>query len=285
MKVVLPEKKVFNIKQIIIYVTILVICAISIIVALCVQFYARIDIGRLLGFESEVKFGNKTKEQTELLKNEFDQIFTNRIENGEGQDSKKKEIDKPLVYTKIEGKDSKLNSYDVEVHIPYINIDHEIIDEYNREIEEFINKTSSILEGQDRNTIYTVEYVANVQDGILSLMIRSNLKQGASAQRVIIQTYNYDLRNNKKISLEEVLKIEDIKQPELQTKIKDEITAQQRQVEDLKSLGYNIYNRDVGSTIYQIENTKQFYVTKDALYIIYAYGNDTFTSEIDLIII
>ena len=285
MKVVLPEKKVFNIKQIIIYVTILVICAISIIVALCVQFYARIDIGRLLGFESEVKFGNKTKEQTELLKNEFDQIFTNRIENGEGQDSKKKEIDKPLVYTKIEGKDSKLNSYDVEVHIPYINIDHEIIDEYNREIEEFINKTSSILDGQDRNTIYTVEYVANVQDGILSLMIRSNLKQGASAQRVIIQTYNYDLRNNKKISLEEFLKIEDIKQPELQTKIKDEITAQQRQVEDLKSLGYNIYNRDVGSTIYQIENTKQFYVTKDALYIIYAYGNDTFTSEIDLIII
>lgn len=285
MKVVLPEKKVFNIKQIMIYVTILVICVISIIVALCVQFYARIDIARLLGFESEVKFGNKTKEQTELLKTEFDQIFTNRIENGEGQDSKKKETDKPLVYTKIEGKDSKLNSYDVEVHIPYINIDHEIIDEYNKEIEEFINKTSAILEGQDRNTIYTVEYVANVQDGILSLMIRSNLKQGTSAQRVIIQTYNYDLRNNKKISLEEVLKIEDIKQPELQTKIKDEITAQQRQVEDLKSLGYNIYNRDVASMIYQIENTKEFYITKDALYIIYAYGNDTFTSEMDLIII
>lgn len=285
MKVVLPEKKVFNIKQIIIYVTILVICAISIIVALCVQFYARIDIGRLLGFESEVKFGNKTKEQTDLLKTEFDQIFTNRIENGEGQDSKKRETDQPLVYTKIEGKDSKLNSYDVEVHIPYINIDHEIIDEYNREIEEFINKTSAILEGQDKNTIYTVEYVANVQDGILSLMIRSNLKQGASAQRVIIQTYNYDLRNNKKISLEEVLKIEDIDQTQLQEKIRNEVTTEQRQVEDLKNLGYNIYNRDVTSDIYQIENSKEFYVTKDALYLIYAYGNDTFTSEMDLIII
>lgn len=52
-----------------------------------------------------------------------------------------------------------------------------------------------------------MEYVANVQDDILSLMIRSNLKEGVSAQRIIIQTYNYDLRNNKEINLEEVLKI------------------------------------------------------------------------------
>lgn len=285
MKVVLPEKKVFNAKQIIIYVTIMIVCIISIIIALCVQFYARIDIARLLGFETEIKFGNKTEEQTQLLKTQFDQIFTNRIENGEGQDNKKREIDKPLVYTKIEGKDSKINSYDVEVHIPYINIDNEIIEEYNQEIEEFVTKTSDILSGQNRNTIYTVEYVANVQDGILSLMIRSNLKQGSSAQRVIIQTYNYDLRNNKEISLEEVLKIEDINQIELQEKIREEITTEQRQVDDLKNLGYNIYNRDITSDIYQIENSKEFYVTKDTLYIIYAYGNETFTSEMDLIVI
>ena len=238
----------------------------------------------MLGFKEESKLGKKTEEETEMLKTEFDQIFTNRIEQEE-QDSKKKEEDKPLVYTKVEGKSNKLNSYDVDVHIPYINMDNEIINRYNKEIEDFVYKTSSVLESENRNIIYTVEYVANVQNGILSVMIRSNLKEGASAQRVIIQTYNYDLRNNKEISLEEILRIENVNQSELQDKIKKGITIEQKKVEDLKNLGYNIYSRDATSDIYQIENSKEFYLTHDTLYIIYAYGNETFTSEMDLIVI
>lgn len=285
MKVVLPEKKVFNKKQIAIYVAIITVCVISVIIAFCVQFYARIDIGRLVGFESKSELGDKTQEEVELLKSQFNEIFTNSIENEEGQDSKKKESDKPLVYTKIEGKDTKIDNYDVEVHIPYINIDNEIVENYNYEIEDFINKTRSILQSQNKNTIFTVQYVANVQNDILSLMICSNLKEGSNAQRVIIQTYNYDLRNNKEISLEEVLRIENIDKVELQEKIKDDISIEQKKVEDLKNLGYNIHGRDITSDIYKIENSKEFYVTNDTLYIIYAYGNDTFTSEIDLIII
>lgn len=285
MKVVLPEEKTFNKRQIAIYVTIVIVCIISIIIAFYAQFYGRIDMGRLLGVESESALGNKNEEQVELLKTEFDQIFTNSIENGEGQESKKKESDKPLIYTKIEKKESKLNSYDVEVHIPYINIDNEKVDEYNKEIEDFVDKTNNILESQNKNTIYTVEYVANVQNDILSLMIRSNLKEGSSAQRVIIQTYNYDLRNNKEITLEEVLKIENINQSELQEKIKNEIGIEQKKVEDLKNLGYNIYSRDVTSNIYNIENSREFYLTSDTLYIVYAYGNESFTSEMDLIVL
>lgn len=284
MKVVLPNKKVFNKKQIAIYITIIIICIISVILAFCVQFYARIDVGRMLGLKEESKLGKKTEEETEMLKTEFDQIFTNRIEQEE-PDSKKKEEDKPLVYTKVEGKSNKLNSYDVDVHIPYINMDNEIINRYNKEIEDFVYKTSSVLESENRNIIYTVEYVANVENGILSVMIRSNLKEGASAQRVIIQTYNYDLRNNKEISLEEIARIENVNQSELQDKIKKGITIEQKKVEDLKNLGYNIYSRDATSDIYKIENSKEFYLTHDTLYIIYAYGNETFTSEMDLIVI
>lgn len=285
MKVVLPEEKTFNKKQLTIYITIIVICALSIIIAFYVQFYARIDIGRLLGFEAESKLGNKTEEEIEELKAEFDQIFTNSIENGEGQDNKKIENNQPLVYTKTEKKESKLNCYDVEVHIPYININNEIIEKYNKEIEDFVEKTNHVLESENENIVYTVEYVANVQNDILSLIISSNLKEGASAQRVIIQTYNYDLRNNKEVTLEEALRIENINQNQLQEKIKTEISLQQKKVEDLKNLGYNIYSRDVKSDIYKIENSKEFYLTKDTLYIIYAYGNETFTSETDLIII
>lgn len=285
MKVVLPEKKALNKRQIAVYITIVIVCFISIIVAFYVQFYARIDIGRILGFKTETKLGNKTEEQIELLKTDFEQIFTNHIENEEGQDNKKQEEDKPLVYTKMEKKENKLNSYDIEVYIPYINIDNKIIEGYNREIESFVEKTNSILESQNRNTIYTVGYVANVQNDILSLMICSNLKEGSSAQRVIIQTYNYDLRNNKEISLEEVLRIENINQSELQEKIKRDINMEQNKVEDLKNLGYSIYSRDVTSDIYNIANSREFYVTSNTLYIIYAYGNKTFTSEMDLIII
>ena len=124
-----------------------------------------------------------------------------------------------------------------------------------------------------------------MQNDILSLMIRSQLKEGASAQRVIIETFNYDLRNNKEISLEEVLRIENIESFTVQQKIRNKIEKEQKKVEDLKNIGYSIYSRDTTSEKYQIENAKVFYVTKDTLYIIYAYGNENFTSEMDLVIL
>lgn len=285
MKVVLPEKNKIKKRQLILYIVIMVVCIISVIIAFYVQFYARIDIGRLIGFDTQGEFGKKTEEQIALLQTEFDQIFTNRFENPEDAETKKIEEDKPIIYTKTEKKESKLNSYDLEVHIPYINIDNTIIETYNKEIEQFVNKTNNILQSQNKNTIYTVEYVANVQNEILSLMIRSNLKEGSSAQRVIIETYNYDLRNNKEITLEEVLRIQGLNNLDIQKKIQNEIETEQRKVEDLKNLGYNIYSRDITNDRYELKNTKQFYLTENTLYIIYAYGNETFTSEMDLIII
>ena len=287
MKVVLPEKKVFNKKQIIFYVTILMICAISLIIAFYVQFYARIDIASLIfGIEKETEFGTKSEESIARLESEFDTIFTNSIENQEDHDSKKIEKDKPLVYTQVEKKESKLNSYDIEVHIPYINIDNQITKKYNEEIDQFIEKTDSIVKkASSTNTIYTVEYVANVYNGILSLMISSNLKEGANAQRVIIKTINYELRNNKEISLEEVLKIEHINMPQLQSKINTKIEAEQKKVQDLKDLGYNVFGRDAKDSRYKIENSDEFYLTNNTLYIIYAYGNSAYTSERDLVII
>lgn len=285
MKVVIDEEKAFRKRDIAIYTTILLICVISVMVAFYVQFYTRIDIGRMLGFEKETRLGKKTEEQVQQVKTEFEQLFINDMENAEGQVNKKKEADKPLVYTKTQKKESKLNSYDVEVNIPYINIDNPKVEEYNKEIESFEVKTKDVLQSKNKNTIYTVEYVANVQDDILFLMIRSNLKEGASAQRVIIETFHYDLRNNKEISLEEVLKIKGLNKQETQETIKKEIEIAQKKVDDLKNLGYNIYSREISSDKYEIENSKEFYMLEDTLYIIYPYGNDTFTSEMDLIVI
>lgn len=286
MNVTLPEKMKFNKKQLIIYISILFVCIISIIIAFYVQFYARIDLGRLVGINSEVEFGNKTSEEVEELKNGFNQIFTNQIEDNGQNDSKKEEKDKAIVYTKYEKQESKLNSYELEIHIPHINIKNEIVEQYNQEIENiFVKIAQNILKSENKNIIYTVDYVANIKDGILSVMIKSNFKKGAEAQKVIIQTYNYDLRNNKEITLAEILKIEHLEQNTVQNMIKDEISKEQKKVEDLKKLGYNIYNRNVSSDIYSIENSTEFYLTDKTLYIIYAYGNETSTSEMDLIIL
>lgn len=286
MNVTLPEKNAIKKRQLIIYISIMFVCIICVIVAFYVQFYARIDIGRLVGIAKEKEFGEKTEEQAEILENEFETIFTNSLTNPDGQGvNKKKDESRDLVYTEVQKKESKLNSYDVEVYIPKINIDNPVIDEYNRDIDTFIKKTNEVLESENKNIIYTVEYVANIQEDILSLMIKSNLKEGTNAQRVIVETYNYDLRNNKEISLEEVLDIEYVDKNLVQDKINDKIATEQRQVEDLKALGYNIYSRDISSDEYKIENSKIFYLTDNVLYIIYPYGNENYTSEMDLVVI
>ena len=285
MNVTLPENKISK-KQIILYLVIAIICIISIIIAFYVQFYARIDIGKMMGIESELIYGKKSEEEAENLEMNFDQLFTNSIE-GENDlsNSKKKDAEKPIVYTKIAKKETKVNNFDVEIYIPYINIDNEIADEYNKEIETFIQKAREILNTENNNAIYLVEYVATIQNDILSVMIKSNLKEGSNAQRLIIETFNYDLRNNKKITLEELLKVERLNINDVQTKINDEIKTEQKRVEDLEKLGYSRYNRDVTSNMYKIENTNVFYMSKDAIYILYPYGNENLTNDLDMIIL
>ena len=118
----------------------------------------------------------------------------------------------------------------------------------------------------------------------MSLIIKSELKEGASAQR-IIKTYNYDLSNNKEISLKEIILKKDLKQDEVQRKIKDRIKIEEKKVEDLKNLGYNIFERNSEDKQYAIENSKEFFIKNQHIYVIYAYGNESLTSEMDVVVI
>lgn len=287
MKVTLPEKNKMRKRDISLYISSIIICIFAISVAIYFQISQSIDITELIGRARSKEYGQKTEEEMELLKADFDKVFTNNIaEYEEKGNINKIDNEKKLVYTEYEKKESKVNSFDLEVHIPQINIQNETISKFNKEIQEvFRSKTDSVLKSENKNIIYTVEYVANIENNILSLMIRSNLKEGSSAQRVIIQTYNYDLKKNKEITLQELLERENIKEQDVQTKIKETIDLEQKKVDALKELGYNIYNRDSANDMYKIENTTEFYLTGHTLYIIYAYGNETFTSEMDLVII
>lgn len=287
MNVVLPEKNRIKKKQLFIYISIIIICIISVIIAFYVQFYTRIDIAKFIGISQKAGLGSKTEEQQQTIKSEFNTIFNNTITNdNDTNNSKKEEADKKIVYTKYEKKETKLNSYDLEVHIPHINISGEVVEKYNQEIENiFVDMAKKVLQSENNNVIYTVEYVANIQDDILSVMIKSNLKEGSKAQKVIIQTYNYDIRNNKEITLAEVLKIEQLNENDVQNRIKTDIQTEQKKAQDLKSLGYNIYSRDINSDIYSIEKSTEFYFTGNILYVIYAYGNQMATSEMDIVIL
>ena len=287
MNVTLPEKEKIKKSQLIIYISIILVCITCVIVAFYVQFYARIDLGSLFGMGSESQYGNKTDEEIITLETGFNDLFINGIDNYNGEnDNKKKEQDKDLIYTEYQKKESKLNSYNLEVNIPKINVDNEIVDEFNKEIQEtFQTLSENVLKSENSNIMYNVDYVANVQDGILSLIIKASLKQGSNAQKIMIQTYNYDLRNNKEINLQEVLKIEKLEEQDIQNRINVKIQEEEQKSKDLSSMGYNIYTRDVNSDIYKIENSTEFYLTPNALYIIYAYGNETDTSEMDMIIL
>ena len=287
MNVILPEKEKIKKSQLIIYVSVILVCIICVVVAFYVQFYARIDLGSFIGMGAESQYGNKTDEEIVTLETGFNNLFINGIDNYDGEnDNKKKEEDKALIYTQYQKKESKLNSYNLEVNIPKINVDNEIVDKYNKEIQDtFETLSENVLKSENSNIMYNVDYVANVQDGILSVMIKASLKQGSSAQKIIIQTYNYDLRNNKEITLEEVLKIERLNKEDIQNRINTKIQQEAEKAKDLASMGYNIYERDVNSDIYKVENSTEFYLTLNALYIIYAYGNETDTSEMDMVIL
>ena len=140
MNVTLPENEKLKKKYIIIYGIIIAVCIICLVVAFYMQFYARIDIAKLVGINQEVKFGNKTEEQRNQLEADFVKIFNNNIQSTGGDyDNKKEDITNDLVYTKYEKKETKTNSYNLEINIPYINIKNEIVNKYNKEIEKELN--------------------------------------------------------------------------------------------------------------------------------------------------
>ena len=100
-----------------------------------------------------------------------------------------------------------------------------------------------------------------------------------------MQTYNYDLTNQKKYTIDSMLELKGISKKEASQKIKDEIKTVQKKVEELGKLGYTIYTRDYTSDMYSINNVTEYFMGNDnALYIIYAYGNENHTSEMDIIV-
>lgn len=282
MNVTLPEKEKLKKRTITIYVVALIICILAIIVVVGVQILGDDIVNNLFGINKLVK---RTEQEEAALKANFENIFDNEFNDDENYQIQKIEENEKIIYTSY-SKDEKTDKYEINVNLPYINIKNKTIQNFNQEISNtFAAKAEEILKSTDKNTIYTVKYKANIENDILSLIIYSDLKQDSSAQRVIIQTFNFNLEDNKELTLEDVLKIYDLNKNEVQNKIDKDIQEEQKKSEDLIELGYNVFSRDVKSEIYKVENIKEYFIYNNNIYIIFAYGNEDITSEMDLVII
>lgn len=265
------------------YILIAIICLIAILISAYMLVYKN---------DRNVKKEKSISEETYfLMESEFENIFTNETINQIGKNilitNKIKEEDE-IIGISYQSEEKQAGKYSLNVKVPYININTPTVKEYNTQIEQIFKQKAIdvISSSESKDIIYTVDYVAYVNEkNILSIVIRSILKEGSNAQRTIIQTYNYDFQNNKEIKLEAILKTKDLEEEKVEKKIIQKIKQEQSKVEELKKLGYNIFERDYTNEMYDIKNTTEFFLGKDNfLYLIYAYGNENYTSELDMVI-
>lgn len=224
---------------------------------------------------------------------EFDTLFDNKL-NYQGynvNDKNKVQPTKDLVYTVASVNEIYEGKYEIHAEIPIININTEKVINMDREINAiFRQKVNSIMENGDKQdvekAIYTVDYTAYINQNILSLVIKSTLKEGNNAQRLIIKAYTYNLSTDEEISLDNMLNIKGANKTAVEQDTMRIVREAAAKTDNLASLGYKVYERDLNNSMYKIENSNNYFLgPKEAIYIIYAYGNSNLTSERDIVVV
>lgn len=280
-------------KRNILYIVIAAICVIAIIVGVYAQVFG--DKPKQNTIKNEVinTGDDDTATDPEVLKQEFNSLFNNSFDDqGYDKTSIKKLAgyeEQDVIYAVYRIKEEKDEKYSVNINIPVFNVDGEVASEFNATTQSiFANKAGNVLSNSQSYTIYDVEYVGYLNENILSLVIKSTLKEGNNPQRIIVQTYNYDITTGKKLTLNEVLEAKGISEKEVNKKIERQVTEANKNAEALSEAlagaGQTIYKRDVNNAMYVTDNVNHFFVGLDGqIYIVYPYGNSNFTSEMDII--
>lgn len=125
-----------------------------------------------------------------------------------------------------------------------------------------------------------------MNENILSVVIKATLKEGDNAQRVMLQSYTYNLSTNSQIRLDEMLKIKGINTTVAEKKIDEKIDEAMKISENMSSLGLDTYKRDKNNEMYKLENSNNYLLGPGGkIFLIYAYGNLGFTTEKDVVCI
>lgn len=270
----------------IVFGVIIIICIIAVIMAFYMQFS-----GGKTQQENTIQNQISVTEENKQLAANFKSLFQNKLDYQESNVNTigvtKTDSSKDIVYTIVSTKRVVDNRYDIDLNIPIINISgNTSVERFNQKIQSlFVDKANDIMKNATQNTIYSIDYMSYVNTNILSLVIRSTLKEGNNPQREIVQTYNYNLSTNEEISLEQILEIKGINKKTVESTVASQVELANGEAEKLKRLGYNVYTRDLTSSIYKLENTDNYMLgPNNKLYIIYPYGNANFTDEMDVIV-
>ena len=161
-------------KRIIMIAGILLVCSI----AIAFGIYAQVTNMGVKVPESE-----KVDEDYEDLKNNFQDIFTNTI-NKETTANLNYNYEE-LLYTRYDLKDEKSGKYSIEAKIPEFKENSDTLKKTNKEI--YDSYANEILKIANTATVYTtfnLDYVAYVNENIISLVIMCKYKDGTNAQEI-----------------------------------------------------------------------------------------------------
>lgn len=274
----------------ILYILVGAFCVLAIIAGIYAQFFVKDEdknniIMPSLNTTPDDTITEKTAEE---IKTQFSNLFTNVLNKGEYDTSGIQKIvaQNDIVYSAYDIEDKKEN-YEVDIHLPVMNIQGEVPTNFNKITQDiFANKASEIMNSKSNiKTLYQMDYVSYINGDILSLIIKATLKEGSNPQRVIIQTYNYNLATGQKVNVEDLIAQRNLVQSEVQIKINDTVRKAKEEAEILVQSGYTVYNRDLNNSIYQLTNIENYFLGPNGdLYIIFAYGNGHHTAEIDIVL-
>lgn len=235
----------------------------------------------------------ETSDSPQKYRDEFISLFDNTFYDQGNDTTKIKKIkgfeEQEVIYAAYNIKEEQEGKYNVDINLPAFNVDSEDAASFNETTQKvFANKAGDVLFKSDKYTIYNVQYVAYLNEDILSLVIKSTLKEGDAKERLIVQTYNYDITTGKAITLNQLLEKKGITQKEVNRKITQQVRQAAKETEEvaekLANAGQTVYERDINNAMYVTDNVNQFFMGKDGqIYIIYPYGNTNLTSEIDVI--
>ncbi len=281
-----------NKNRMIIFILIGVFCVLAIIAAIYAQFVAT-DYDDI-GDEPTINVGNNNNTGVEREKNQdeiktqFNGLFTNTVNAGDYDLSTVDKLydDRDIVYSAYTINESNDN-YEINVNLPVVNIAGDVVSEFNGITQElFADKAAEVMNSVNAyKTIYNVDYAVFINNGILSVAIKSLLKEGNNPQRTIVQTYNYDLQTGERVEIGRILSNLGLTTDEVQNKIREIVNEAAEAANILEQSGYSVFKRNLEDSMYNMNNLTTYMLgPSNELYIIFAYGNRNFTSEMDIVL-
>lgn len=260
------------------------VCVIILIVAVYFQFFYSPDNEKKFGLGNQVN----TNIEYEKLKNDFNSEFNNAVRRI-GQDStsyRKIDQTKDIVYTTANLDIESQGKYDINIHLPALNLPGDVAQQITKDINNMFGALANkVAASQEYLIVYNLDYVAYLNDEILSLVIKATLKEGDQPQRVIIKTYNYNITKNTYVTLGTLMNRKSLNKQQVQDKVYDEINTIIKENEALANEGYTVYQRNISDSMYELENTDTYFIDSNGyLYLVYCYGNTKYSGEVDLII-